>query len=215
MKGLLLTVATLALISSVAGAQIVLLEDFETTPDTLFGTCATLPAGWISIDEDGRFPDPTVDWIAEAWCLSGDPDVAMNEVAVSTSWYAPAGAADDWLITPQFEVPADYPRLRWSAEAQDPGFPDGYEVRISTNAPVVADFLANPVLITIPAETGGVMTPRELDLMTYAGQTVYIAWRNTSNDQFMLFVDNVLIQGGYIFMDGFESGDTTAWSSTL
>ncbi len=84
--------------------------------------------------------------------------------------------------------------LSWEAWAPDATFPDGYEVRISTAMPVVADFMANPALFTI-ANEADVFTPHMVDLAAagYMNEAVYIAFRNNSNDEFVLVVDNVQI----------------------
>jgi hypothetical protein len=156
------------------------LEDFE---DGL------IPASWTLHDVDGNTPASSVSFIDEAWvvAMTGGGDV----VAASTSWYSPAGTADDWLVTPPIAIgPAS--SLSFEARAPDPDFPDGYEVRISTTGSAVEGFMANSPLLTVAAETNS-FTPHTIDLAAagYADQTVWIAWRNTSNDKYLLQVDDI------------------------
>jgi hypothetical protein len=149
--------------------------------------------GWSLINVDGLTPDANVSFVTDAFVVIDQFEPGMNFGAYSTSWYAPAGQADDWVITPQITL-GMASVLSWEAWAPDATFPDGYEVRISTAMPVVADFMANPALFTI-ANEADVFTPHMVDLAAagYMNEAVYIAFRNNSNDEFVLVVDNVQI----------------------
>ncbi len=154
-----------------------------------------IPPTWTLIDNDGRTPvlqDFTAAWIAMTG-LESDTDTE----AVSTSWYNPVGAADDWLITPAITLDAGS-TLQWDAAALDPTFSDGYEVRISAAGPGMSAFLANAPLFTTPSENA-VWTTREVDLAAagYANQAVHIAFRNNSYDDFLLMIDNVGVCGTF------------------
>ncbi|ODU42074.1 MAG: hypothetical protein ABS96_29050 [Lysobacteraceae bacterium SCN 69-123] len=83
-------------------------------------------------------------------------------------------------------------RLRWSDLAPDASYPDGYEVRYSTAGTAPADFLLNPALVTVPAAPS-VWTNREISLAALAGTPVHLAFRNNSNNQFLLALDNFRI----------------------
>ena len=151
-----------------------------------------MPAGWTVLDEDGLTPDPDVAYVTDGWVVV---DTIVNDyAAVSTSWYNPVGQADDWLITPPVMLGAQSV-LSWKAYAPDANFPDGYEVRISTAGTAVADFLANAALFTIAAEGSAGYTHRTVDLAAagYADVEVHIAFRNNTNDMFLLFVDDIAI----------------------
>lgn len=149
--------------------------------------------GWSVIDVDGLTPAGAVSFVSDAFVVADQFEPGMNFGAYSTSWYTPAGQANDWMVTPQVTLGAAS-MLTWDARAPDPAYPDGYEVRISTAGPVVADFMANPALFTI-ANEGAMFMPHSVDLAAagYMNQDVYIAWRNNSNDEFILVVDNVQI----------------------
>jgi hypothetical protein len=117
----------------------------------------------------------------------------MNYGAYSTSWYEPVGMADDWLVTPQITL-GPSSDLSWETWAPDAAYPDGYEVRISTAGPDVAGFMANPALFTI-ADEASTFTSHTVDLAAagYMNEAVYIAFRNNSNDEFVLVVDDVQV----------------------
>ncbi|MBL4657754.1 MAG: T9SS type A sorting domain-containing protein, partial [Flavobacteriales bacterium] len=186
-------------------------EDFEG------GT--TMPAGFATFDVDGLTPNVNVAPLgfdgtdATAWVIADDGSGA-NNVAVSNSWYTPAGTSDDWMITAAINIGASAV-LSWDANAVDAGFPDGYEVRISTTTQTVAGCQANASLFTIAAENPAV-TARTVDLTAagYANQTVYIAFRNISTDQFLLRIDNIKVEAPAVASAYQYSFDGSAYSTT-
>src|SRR6478672_3892762 len=114
-------------------------EDFSST------TAPALPASWLQNNVDGLTPAVAASWNfgTNAWVTrdigtSTYPDAAAHtKIVASTSWYSPAGVANDWLISPSFTVPANGV-LKWDGLANDPSFADGYEVRISTTGTTTA-----------------------------------------------------------------------------
>lgn len=147
-------------------------------------------ANWTLINADGRTPDANVAFVNAAWVTTADSS-ASDLAAVSTSWYSPAGAADDYMITPRIILgTGNY--LQFDALAIDPSFPDGYQLRISTTTPTVAGLMANPALLTVPAENS-TWNRRTVDLSAYNNDTIYLAWRNNSNDMYLLLVDNIIV----------------------
>ena len=169
-------------------------EDFQTQADPLN---PVLPAGWVVVDVDGQTPASTVAQFTAAWIAGEDFDNAGDFNMQSTSWYSPPGQSDDWVITPAVMIGSNT-ELSWRAEAQDPGFPDGYEVYISTTTQDVAGCSANPPVFAIGAESGGVFTERSVDLATagFSNENVMVCFRNNSNDQFVLMVDDVMLAEG-------------------
>jgi hypothetical protein len=166
-------------------ATTVFAEDFEG---------GVLPANWLIADEDGNTPNAEVAFVDAAWIVTDELEPTENLAAYSTSYYTPAGAADDWLITPQINLGTSA-ALRWRAQAFLGSFPDGYEVRISTAGTAIADFEANAALFAVAAEESGGYALRTVDLALagYANQAVHFAFRNNSNDQFILMVDDVRV----------------------
>lgn len=152
------------------------------------------PAGWTLHDVDARSPNGQVSWVSSAWVVRERfTTSAPNDCAIwSTSWYTPEGAADDWAVIPVQVTPLASTRLRWSDLAPDASYPDGYEVRYSTAGTAPADFLLNPALVTVPAAPS-VWTNREISLAALAGTPVHLAFRNNSNNQFLLALDNFRI----------------------
>lgn len=157
-----------------------------------------LPAGWLQNNVDAKTPANVASinsysfgtnaWVTRNMSASTDPATAAHgRIAVSTSFYTPTGASNDWLITPSFTVPANGV-LSWAANAPDASYPDGYLVKISTTGTLTTDF--STTLLTVPAESSTWNT-RSVNLNTYAGQAVHIAFVNNSNDMFLLWLDDV------------------------
>jgi hypothetical protein len=169
-----------------ATAQTVLFsEDFQ----------AGMPATFSLFNVDARTPNAAVAYVTDAWIVRNDLSGAVTDsIAVSTSWYAPAGAADDWMVTPAITLPAgSNVQLTWDALAYDPDFPDGYEVRIFTAAPAAGTLVANSTQVFSIAAENDSWTQRQINLTSFAGQDIYVAFRNISNDQFVLAIDNIVV----------------------
>lgn len=155
------------------------------------------PAGYQRFDNDPFTPNagvnpPFTGTNATAW-LPLDADGDGDGEAVSTSWNGgPGQAADDWMITTGIGVLPANQRLFWDGEALDLDFPDGYEVRIST-VQLPANVGNYSTLLYSTTAENAFPTTHSVDLSTYAGQTVYIAFRNNSDDMFLLSIDNIRV----------------------
>ncbi|MBN4062354.1 T9SS type A sorting domain-containing protein, partial [Bacteroidales bacterium AH-315-I05] len=89
-------------------------------------------------------------------------------------------------------------------------------VRISTTTPDIAGFNANAALLSITAENQ-TWTKRAVDLQAagYSNQAVYIAFRNNSDDKFLLGIDNVSISEMGPLTYNWSNGGTTATATGL
>ena len=186
--------ACLVVLASSALAEIVVFEESFGTPTGGLYCDPAFPAGWTRIDVDSRVPNASVAYVDEAWVTYDDPFDAANCTALSTSWYEPVGAADDWMITPLIHVPQGAV-LSWRAFAglEDPDA-DGYEVRYSVAGTAPSDFLAHDALLSIELEeTSWKSRAIDLDAADLAGRAVYFAFRNNSDDDYLLYVDDVKV----------------------
>lgn len=162
--------------------------------DETFNGLDSLPAGWTVYDLDSLAPRPEIAFLTPrgGWQLGPDlRDPSNGNLSLrSPSWYADTiGRSDDWLILPQIkDLPANT-CLSWFAYSQDPFYPETYEVRISTGGNQVADFLVNGPFLSI--EEDSVLNYRIVNLDTFAGQDIFIAFRHTSRDRFMLVLDEI------------------------
>ena len=124
---------------------------------------------------------------------AGATGMAGN-VAVSNSWYDPAGASNDWLVSPQINIPsaATGVTVKWAATSLgSSSYLEDYKVYISTTGNQVSNFTT--ILKTVANEfnTG---TYHSVDLSAYVGQNIYIAFRNDSNDQYIMLLDNIMVE---------------------
>ena len=157
-------------------------------------------SAWTVLDVDGRTVASNVSALfPNAWNIITPQQwssLTSGNAAASTSWYTPAGAANDWLISPSVSITGSNPTLVWQAMAQDPNYRDGYKVMIAPNGGnTVADF--TETAFTIAAENGATFTERTIDLSAYAGTSIRFAFVNQSNDMFAIVVDNIKIVNDY------------------
>ncbi|HCE86007.1 MAG TPA: hypothetical protein DEO99_07610 [Bacteroidetes bacterium] len=117
-----------------------------------------------------------------------------NVCATSTSYYSisPLGTSNDWLITPPITLTGSNLKIAWRDIALDPAFPDGYNVLISTSAGnTTGSFNPTPIYSTLGAP--GAWTEQQVNLNTYAGQTVTFAFVNNSTDKYLLGIDSIRV----------------------
>jgi hypothetical protein len=197
-SALRVVVACLVFAASAAGrvsGAIVLFEETFGTPTAGLYCDPAFPSGWTRIDADGHTPNEAVSYVDQAWvAISGDLFEPDNCSALSTSWYEPVEQADDWMITPLLHLP-DGAVLSWRAftELEDPDA-DGYEVLYSFSGTDPSDFSPNPPLFAILDElTTWTERSIDLDAAGLAGRAVWLAFRNNSDDDYLLHVDDVRV----------------------
>ncbi|MCD1117036.1 T9SS-dependent choice-of-anchor J family protein [Chryseobacterium turcicum] len=116
-----------------------------------------------------------------------------GNVAVVNSWYNPAGVANDWLVSPQINIPAAATgvNLTWSATSLGAAsYLENYKVYISTTGNQVANFTTILKTVTDESSSG---TYHTVNLNSYIGQNVYIAFRDDSNDEYIMLLDNIKV----------------------
>ncbi len=190
--------------SNLLYAQIIFFEDFDGVPGPTSGGAGTysFPSGWLLRNVDNRVPDAQVAYINDAWERREDFGLSViDSVAFSTSYYSPEGSADDWMWTPLIGPIPTNAFLSWEGRSYDPAYKDGYEVRImvAPNVPgggtgVLGNQVsASTVIFSIPEEST-ISTTHSVNLSSYVGQSVYIGFRNNSNNKFILTIDNVKVE---------------------
>ncbi len=168
-------------------------EDFE---------AGEMPAGFTLFNVDGLIPalEDDISWQDTAWIVLGST-LFEGSAALSISWYwdeneNDVGPADDWLILPKLTID-DNAVLRFDARsATSTGdFPDDYWVLINTADATPESFESDgAILLQIDDEESMNFRTEEIDLADYAGQEVYIAFRNVTNgDGYGLWIDNIFV----------------------
>jgi hypothetical protein len=185
MKKLLFTVSAL-LLAGHSFSQTIMSENFD--------AATTLPTGWTQLNIDALTPATGVSFMGTSgWIARPKATGSTDNQAVSTSWYTPAGISNDWLISPSIAVPASGVNVvQFDAMAPDANYLDGFKVYISTS-PITAASLPTTAVLTVPA-AANTYTSYSASLASFAGQNIYVAIQNYSNDMFLLFVDNFKVR---------------------
>ncbi len=175
MKRLIIQLITLLFVVSATFAQsdsILYRQDFENYQD----------GDMIMIDNDGLIPHYSG---LETW-------IVYHGHAISSSWYENGDrTADDWMITPPIQLSA-HPAVMWDAYTPLEQYRDGYQVLVTTDTAHPDSLSHYDTVFSISAENT-TWTTRIIDLSQYANQAVRIAWRNNSTDEYLLYVDNIVV----------------------
>ena len=121
-----------------------------------------------------------------------------NYVASSWSWNSSAMHADAWLISPRFVLPnvntGDSITFSWW-EIANANYADSYSVAISTTTDDTASF----TVVRPSTAAAGTWTQQSIDLTSYAGQSVYVAFHHVDYDENYLLIDDVeMYVGSYV-----------------
>jgi hypothetical protein len=147
-----------------------------------FDASTSIPAGW-SVINGGDTGTWTVGTPATLTAHSG--------TNVAKIVYNSTVAHDDYLITPQFTVTggiSDFLSL-W-AKSRSTFYQETFDVLLSTSGIATTDFTTTLAANVAPPTA---WTAYNYDLTAYAGQTVYIAFRSTTLDQFELDLDDIAV----------------------
>jgi hypothetical protein len=206
-----------------AHSQVLFQEDFDNIGGPTAGGAGTytFPAGWFLRNVDNRTPAGAVSYVNEAWERREDFNFSVVDSCVfSTSWYTPAGTSDDWMWTPLIGPIQPNTILSWNGVAYDPMYQDGYEVRIMTAASgpptggtgVIGNQLTSSTQIFATAAEASSWTAHSVNLNAYAGQSVYIGFRNTSTDKFLLLIDDIKVEVQINYDAGVTAVDTMEYT---
>ncbi len=148
----------------------------------------TIPTGWTVYDVDGD----TYNWENTAVNYSGFTAHTGLYCMTSASYVNYVGplTPNNWLVTPGIKVTANS-ELKFWVSGQDPNYAaEKYYVKVSTTGNTPADF--GSAIFTGVAT--GSYEEKVVNLSSYAGQTIYIAFQHTDvTDQFYLNLDDVTV----------------------
>ena len=132
------------------------------------------------------------------WWLGESEEIAHSgtTIIVSSSFDIDQGelTPDNWMILPIFAIPVDSTNMviSWYEGAPYFQYTEYYSVYVDTTGRTVADFLA-----TTPVYSGttiGSWVKRSVDLSSYAGKNVNIAFRHHNvTDQYYLLIDDITL----------------------
>lgn len=170
-------------IGKLSFAQVIFQENFQS---------GNMPSTFTLINDNNTVNSAIAALFPNAWNVRPEPADTSNKAAASPSWFTNVAPADRWMITPQI-TPTANSVLTWRGKAQDPSYPDGYAVKISTTGINKADFTVNVFSITAETST---WSNRNFNLASYAGQPIYIAFIQNSTDMFYILIDDIAVGSG-------------------
>lgn len=155
-------------------------ENFDTQ------TSGAAPTGGFTVkNNDSCNPYHSATFPNKSW-------VVLDKMAAAESYSNPSGCqADDWLVTPVINLTSvtGMTRLAFDIRSFSGTYKENYEVLISTTDTAVASFTS---LLTVN-NASNEWTNQDIDISTYNGNNVYIAFRLTSTDKWILLLDNIKV----------------------
>ena len=153
-------------------SEIPLFEDFENGL-----------GGWTVVNNGGG--QGITDWQLIQNNGSNNASYEGNYGAIVWSYYnGTAYDVDNWLISPEVKLGGT---LKYWVRVGDANWPDHYKVYVSTSDKNVGSF----VELASPGDATSTWTEVSIDLSAYKGETGYIAFRDQSDNQFNMLIDNV------------------------
>jgi hypothetical protein len=155
-----------------------------------------LPSTWTVYDLDGNTPGNSI--FANAWVTYQTP---FDTCVASTSYYVDdngdedsTGTSADYLVTPRVSLLTFGNMLQWDAKSGDGSYPDGYEVYVSTTDSLVANFTTQ---IKLVHSEKPYWKSYSINLADYGfvNQDVFVAFKNSTKNGYVLQIDNVRITG--------------------
>ena len=129
-------------------------------------------ACWQNVDNDG-------DGKKWEWMEINDTLGLMVSYSYDNSSYSPI-SADNWLISPAMQLPSNSSIMAsWFDFNMNLTYSDSYSIYVATSNNI-SDFLTSEPLAEYTPDT--TLTQRTQSLTSYAGQTVYFAFRHNDYD---------------------------------
>ncbi|WP_178987490.1 T9SS-dependent choice-of-anchor J family protein [Winogradskyella schleiferi] len=137
------------------------------------------------------------------WMVRNYSDGVQNEHASSASWNpnteVPSGALspDNWMVSPAIDLTSASGNvfLEWKAYGQDQSWAnENYTVYVGTASDIATLGASSTTFNEIVGTSNGYVS-RNLEITSFVGQTVYIAFRHHNvSDQFRLNIDDVTVK---------------------
>lgn len=110
-----------------------------------------------------------------------------------TSWLDGTDQADRWCVLPRVKIASENAYLAWDASSFNANFLEDYSVKVSYGDDTAWDYWTEA---TIYAESPLFKT-RGVDLSSYSGKEVYIAFQLKSKNCEALVLDNIALYGSF------------------
>lgn len=124
-------------------------------------------------------------------------DESGSNAAMTTTWFATAAPADNYLITPAIAIPSGITaKLKWKARSLgSSGYLDPYAVKISSTGTAKADFTTTVFTNDTGAPNGAAGETIEIVIPAeFAGSTIHVGFIATGNDDYIIAFDDILVE---------------------
>lgn len=175
--------------------------DLDTTPDPCVITAFPYFEGFEDTSTLGCWGNIDADGDSFKWELASNSSSPIGysspSAIASASWNQYLGplTPNNWLISSAFVLPAGQSmHLKWYAKGLDANdYAENYAVYVSTTGNSVTDFTTT----LYNGTTTNAWVQHDVDLSSYAGQTIYLAFRHyNTTDMYYLLIDNIEISVG-------------------
>ena len=154
---------------------------------------SSIPSGWTTIDADNDGYNWEHSSVQES--LTGyNSNGSIVSYSYDNGTYA-ALTPDNWLISPAINLIGTSSLSFWFVVASS--YPaDHFGVYVSTTSATDTSAFTS-VFDYTPTSANGYWTQQTIDLTSYAGNTVYIAFRHFDcTDQFLIALDDIVVYSG-------------------
>jgi len=181
MKKTLLFLAAALTFGMAANAQVALSENFDNCAD------GSVPTGWTTYGDGltNHYTSPST--LNDSWS-------ALQQAMVCITWTEESSAVDRWLVTPQVTVPTTNPMLVFDIAGVNFGpespYAESLKVMVSTTDNQKASF-------SVLEDLGNLLEGNNtygINLSSYAGQSIYLAFACYTADGTYIFLDNVEVK---------------------
>lgn len=143
-----------------------------------------------------------------------EPGDTLNWVE-ATSWFDPAGQANDWITLGPITIPSGGATLTWK-DYHNPKFRNGYEVMINTEGLDSADFTNDPLYVLedlyqessedIDTNSRFQNSPKQVEIPSeYNDTSIYIAIHHNSEDMDVLHLTDIVLKRKGVGVENFTN----------
>ncbi|GGG43960.1 T9SS-dependent choice-of-anchor J family protein [Epilithonimonas arachidiradicis] len=187
MKKLLFSILFASLLASGQASVSIYKESFEEIT-------SLQDAGWVMYNDSNTPYGTYATLFPNAWNIVNWEVESGNHVASSPSWFTSVTQADRWLISPPITLPSnDAAILSFFARSHDTSpYNDGFKLKISTTNTAKESFNNIQIIDHAPNVSISEQTePYGVNLSSYAGKTIYLAWVNDYTNGNLLSIDDI------------------------